>query len=144
MPDDLVSERIKKLEALKEAGIDPWGNRCEVTGPNDEVIELFRDDDEVRVRVAGRLSSVRRMGKSIFADIVDFSGKIQVYLKKNVLGDNAFSQFELADLGDRLGVEGTLFRTRTGEVTVQATSYWFLGKAVRPLPLGKEYVGEDG
>ena len=84
--------------------------------------------------VAGRLTSIRRQGKVTFADLTDLTGKVQIYAKEDKLGGEAYGLFDLLDLGDIIGVEGTVFRTRRGEVTVEADSFKLLSKALRPLP----------
>ena len=92
------------------------------------------------VRVAGRVVAWRAHGKSAFAHLADQSGRIQLYFKKDVLGDEVFALLELFDIGDIIGVDGPLFRTRTGEVTVRVESVEMLAKSLRPLPFGKEEV----
>ncbi|UCC25388.1 MAG: lysine--tRNA ligase, partial [Gemmatimonadales bacterium] len=96
-----------------------------------------------RVRVGGRIVAWRGHGKSAFAHLEDARGRIQLYFRKNVLGDEAFAELDLLDLGDWIGVEGPLFRTRTGEVTVQVDSWELLSKSLRPLPMGKVEVDPD-
>jgi lysyl-tRNA synthetase class 2 len=90
--------------------------------------------------VAGRIVGFREMGKSSFAHIADRSGRIQLYFRINDLGEEGYKRLSLLDLGDWIGVEGALFRTRTGEVTLRVASYELLAKTVRPLPLGKEEI----
>ena len=140
--------RREKLDQLKENGIDPFGYRFDRTHGAVGAAAVFEAaeaegalDDEGHgptVRVGGRLKSFRGHGKSAFGHVEDGSGTIQVYFRKDVLGDGPFETLlNLVDLGDWLGVEGHLFRTRTGEVTVRATSWELLAKSLRPLPLGK-------
>jgi lysyl-tRNA synthetase class 2 len=90
--------------------------------------------EEKAVAIAGRLMTVREMGKSIFADLRDGTDRFQIYVQKNVLGDTAFDAFRLLDLGDQIGVEGPLFTTRTGEKTLKVQRWTMLAKALRPLP----------
>ncbi|HKJ03601.1 MAG TPA: amino acid--tRNA ligase-related protein, partial [Longimicrobiales bacterium] len=92
---------------------------------------------EETVRIGGRLVAWRSHGKSAFAHLEDASGRIQLYFKKDVLGDESFADLDLLDLGDWVGVEGPLFRTRTGEVTVSVRVWTLLSKSLRPLPFGK-------
>ncbi|WP_079654680.1 lysine--tRNA ligase [Thermocrinis minervae] len=101
-----------------------------------EVKEFYDKDPQFReVKLAGRLVSLRSMGKAIFGHIQDYSGKIQVYIKKDVLGDEKFSIFEeTVDVGDILGVEGKLFRTKTGELTIEVQDFMLLAKCLHPLP----------
>ncbi len=92
------------------------------------------------MRVAGRIVAWRGHGKTAFAHLADDSGRIQLYFRRDQLGDERFAELELFDIGDIIGVEGPLFRTRTGEVTVRAVSFELLAKSLRPLPFGKEEV----
>src|SRR5207244_1441798 len=94
------------------------------------------------LRVAGRLVSMRVMGRAAFAHIQDGSGRIQVYVRRDDIGDQAYDDFKDLDLGDILGIEGTIFRTKTGEISVHVKQYTLLAKAIRLLPIGKEREGE--
>ncbi len=136
--NDLVKARLEKRAKLLELGIDPYGNRFEVS----ETIAAVRNDPtaERDVRIAGRLMSHRDMGKSLFADIKDSSGRIQIYVQKKVLTDELFDRFKhFIDLGDIVGITGKLFTTHAGELTVRVESYTLLSKALQPLP--KEWFG---
>ena len=136
--NDLVKARLEKRAKLLELGIDPYGNRFEVP----ETIAVVRKDPttERDVRIAGRLMSHRDMGKSLFADIKDSSGRIQIYVQKKVLTDELFDRFKhFIDLGDIVGITGKLFTTHAGELTVRVESYTLLSKALQPLP--KEWFG---
>ena len=136
--NDLVKARLEKRAKLLELGIDPYGNRFEVP----ETIAVVRKDPttERDVRIAGRLMSHRDMGKSLFADIKDSSGRIQIYVQKKVLADEQFDRFKhFIDLGDIVGITGKLFTTHAGELTVRVESYTLLSKAIQPLP--KEWFG---
>src|SRR5205085_657817 len=95
-------------------------------------------DEGPRVCVAGRLVAWRGHGKTVFAHLADDSGRIQLYFRKDQLGDEVFSVVELLDIGDLIGVAGPVFKTRTGEVTVRVDSVEMLAKSLRPLPFGKE------
>ena len=154
MDDDLNQvrqARIEKLRELRERGIEPYAYRFDRTHDAREGRELFEAaedaeelDEEGRgdvVRSAGRLVSWRSHGKSAFADLEDASGRIQLYFRQDVLGEESFQDLELLDLGDWIGVEGPLFRTRMGEVTIRVTGWELLSKSLRPLPMGK--VEED-
>ncbi|MFI5214147.1 MAG: lysine--tRNA ligase [Gemmatimonadales bacterium] len=137
--------RREKLEALKALGVAPFAYRFDRTHTAAQAHALFKDGAEgPSVAVAGRLVSLRDHGKSYFAHLEDASGKIQLYLKKDVIGEEAFELVRLLDLGDHVGVRGTIMKTRTGEITVQAREIQLLTKALRPLPLGKVTVKEDG
>ncbi len=128
-------DRIEKLEKLREAGIDPFGCKFEGAQGLAAVADGYSDDKEGSdARVAGRIMTMRPHGKTAFLDIRDWSGKIQVYIKKDKIGDEKFDIFKLLDLGDIIGVDGKLFKTRTGEVTVFADDFKVLSKAISPPP----------
>jgi lysyl-tRNA synthetase class 2 len=142
MSDELnhvMRARREKLESLAQLGVAPFAYSFARTHGCGEAVPLLVGDAEPgpTVRVAGRLVAVRGHGKTIFAHVADDTGRIQLYFKKDLLGD-AFATVELFDLGDIVGVEGHLFRTRTGEVTVHVTEATMLAKSLRPLPFGKE------
>lgn len=137
--DELKAQRRAKLEKLKEAGVNPYPTRFEITHSAQEVLSQYKDlaaeavgaED---VSVAGRLMTRRDMGKAAFAHLQDRTGRLQFYIRKDDLGD-AFKAFtDLADLGDILGVTGAAFRTKTGEITLRVKSWRLLSKALRPPP----------
>ncbi|MGD8319937.1 MAG: lysine--tRNA ligase [Gemmatimonadota bacterium] len=145
--NQVLRVRREKLDALRERGLEPFAYRFDPTHVSTAAVHAFEEAEagasldenghgEV-VRVGGRLVSWRSHGKSAFAHIEDRAGSIQLYFRKNVLGDVSFEDLDLLDLGDWVGVEGPVFRTRMGEVTVQATSWTLLSKSLRPLPFGK-------
>src|SRR5512142_3282650 len=133
---DQYAVRLKKLQDLRAAGSDPFRASFTPTHFSAEALKLHVDgqDNAVAVKVAGRLVVMRDMGKSQFVKILDQQGPIQLYLKKDVLGDDAYAAFRKLDLGDIIGAEGTLFKTKTGEITVRVQHYVLLAKALRPLP----------
>jgi lysyl-tRNA synthetase, class II len=144
--DRLVRDRLQKIEALREQGIPPYAYGFERTHGAAEAIAAFEEAGEeegTEVRVAGRIVSWRKMGKTTFAHIADASGRIQLFLRRDDLGNEAYGDLKLLDLGDWVGAAGTLFRTRTGEVSVRASTVELLAKTVRPLPYGKEEVDAD-
>jgi lysyl-tRNA synthetase, class II len=141
-----VEDRLTKLEALRRLGVEPYGYRYEVTHRTAAARRLFEEAESTgsaeRVRVAGRLVSVRSHGKTVFADLTDRDGRLQLYFRAGDLGPS-FGVLELLDPGDWIGAEGTLMRTRAGEVTLQVASFELLAKSVRPLPFGKEEVDAE-
>jgi lysyl-tRNA synthetase, class II len=162
---DLVQARMQKLADLREKGSDPFkvesfdrwlrvrGKEHNYTGTQD-VIKAFEDVDadlkespeaprNVKVAIAGRIVSMRQMGKATFAHIEDETGRMQIYFKIDKLGEEAYSLVRLLDLGDFIGIEGYVFRSRTEEITVSAESLQVLSKALRPAPLGKQKDGEQ-
>jgi lysyl-tRNA synthetase class 2 len=136
MTHDQYAVRLKKLQDLCATGGDPFRASFEPTHFSAEALKLYVDGQEntVPVRVAGRLLVMRDMGKSQFVKILDQQGLIQLYLKKDVLGDEAYAAFRKLDLGDIIGAAGTLFKTKTGEITVRVEKYVLVAKALRPLP----------
>jgi len=135
---DRRQQRIAKLESLRQRGIEPYPPRVTRTHTAAKAIAAFEaqpESNDLTVAVAGRLMSVRVMGKSTFAHIADGSGRIQIYVRRDVVGEEAYEFFRRdLDLGDFIGVRGQLFRTRTGEVTVKALSVTLLAKALRDMP----------
>ena len=133
--------RRGKLEKIKELGIDPFGHKFERTGFASEIKEKYKDvehdafenmNDEAVV--AGRIMFIRKMGKASFFTIKDKTGSIQIYISINDIGEEAYTLFKSADLGDIVGVRGKIMKTRTGEVTIKCLEYTHLVKALKPLP----------
>ena len=141
----IVEARLQKLERLRALGVEPFAYRYEPTHRAAEALAALPPGahEGPRVRVAGRIVAWRPHGGATFAHLADRTGRIQVYFRKDMLGD-AYAWTSLLDLGDWVGVEGPLFRTRTGETTVRVESATLLAKSLRPLPLGKEEVRETG
>jgi lysyl-tRNA synthetase class 2 len=133
---DQHAVRLKKLEDMRAAGFDPFRASFAPTHFSAEALKAYVNgqDYAVTVGVAGRLVIIRDMGKSQFAKILDQQGLIQVFVRKDSLGDDAYAAFRKLDIGDIVGVRGTLFKTRAGEITVRADSVILLAKALRPLP----------
>jgi lysyl-tRNA synthetase class 2 len=130
--------RREKLAALRSAGIEPFAYGYERTHTAQQALDAHVPDAKVEVSVAGRIVALRPHGKTAFGHLGDHTGRVQIYLRRDELGDEAFEMVRMLDLGDHVGVEGYMFTTRTGEVTVHATRVVLLAKALRPLPLGKE------
>ncbi len=136
---NFLSARRDKLLALEAAGVTPFAYSYPREHSAADAIELLGESDEgPRVRLAGRIIAWRAHGKTVFAHLGDLSGRIQLYFRKDHLGDEIFAVLDNFDLGDIVGVSGTLFRTRTGETTVRVDSFELLAKSMRPLPFGKE------
>ncbi|GAH23066.1 unnamed protein product, partial [marine sediment metagenome] len=136
---EIISNKWKEIEELKREGIDPFGHSFNRTYKIKDLIEGNKDLQigecgKEKVSVAGRLMALRTHGKAIFADIEDISGRIQIYVKSNKVGEDAFKLFSKIGVGDILGVSGLIFRTRTGEVTVFVEGFSLLCKSVRSLP----------
>ena len=138
----LIKRRYEELEELKEKGIEQFVYSYNVNSDSDDIKENYSEEKR-EVSIAGRLMAIRRMGKASFAHIQDDRGRIQIYLKKDDLGD-IYNAFRLMDIGDIIGVEGFVFKTKTGEISVHATSLKLLTKSLRPLPIPKETTDEQG
>jgi len=125
--------RIKKLKEIEEMGIEPYRERYERTHSLSEAKKLPLGTKGIRV--AGRVFTIRIFGRLVFATILDFSGKMQVALQEKTLGKEKFKFFKkYIDIGDFVGFEGTLFKTKMGEITIDVKSFELLSKAIRPLP----------
>ncbi|MBV8424128.1 MAG: lysine--tRNA ligase, partial [Candidatus Eremiobacteraeota bacterium] len=137
---DLVKARRANLAALRAHGIDPFATlRFEVTAHARDVQVRFAqlqvgESPQEELAVAGRLMSIRSAGKTFFADLVDRSGKVQIYVRKDEVGDNLFDAFAALDRGDIIGVRGVVFRSKMGELTLRVHNFEALGKALQPLP----------
>ena len=131
--NEFVQQRIDKLNALKEIGVEAYGRRF---AKSQDIEALVKDAKEgTKVETAGRITALREHGKSAFLDLKDATGKIQVYVKANTIGPDVFSNiFKRLDIGDILGARGELFKTRTGEITINAQEITVLAKGLRPLP----------
>ncbi len=133
--------RREKLDRLRVRGVDPYPPRFHRTHTAEAASQAFvewekagSEGDAPAVTVAGRMTAMRDMGKASFIDLRDGSGKMQVYLKSNVVGEKAYGMLRDLDLGDFLGVSGRVFRTRAGEISVEAAEYTLLAKSLQPLP----------
>lgn len=134
----LVQVRLEKLQKLRSMGLDPFAvERYPITHTLEAIHEQYEALEGQTVCVAGRIFSIRQMGRATFAHLMDTTGKLQIYLKADELGER-YSLIDLWDLGDYLGVRGFVFRTRTGEITVHVQEFTLLAKAVRPVPFPKE------
>jgi lysyl-tRNA synthetase, class II len=137
----LIRERREKLQELRQRGIDPYGARWDVTAlagdlqrQYGETPKAFFESERVVVSLAGRLMTMRDHGRTTFAHLKDRTGQIQIYLREDRLGPETYGLLHWTDIGDVLGVAGRLFRTRTGELTVDVEQFRILAKAMRPLP----------
>ena len=133
--NELMQVRRNKMQAFIDKGIEPFGRKYDVTHHAQELLDQFETlGEETVVRMAGRLMAVRGHGKASFTVVEDLSGKIQAYFRLDNLGEEKYGEFKLLDIGDIVGVEGTLFKTHRGEITVKVTDFSILAKSLRPLP----------
>ncbi|MDA0987174.1 MAG: lysine--tRNA ligase [Bacteroidetes bacterium] len=142
--NDLMKRRREELDELLKKGINPYPHNFERTDFSADLIKNYDENSpKQNVKIAGRIMSVRKMGKTLFSHIQDSKGRIQIYLKKDEMGDS-FENYHLLDIGDIIGVDGYLFKTKTGEVSIHAQKYILLSKSLRPLPIVKEKIDEAG
>lgn len=133
--DEQHRVRLEKLAALKEAGKDPYTiTSYDVTILNREIRERFEELENTDVAVAGRMMTRRIMGKATFIDVRDGSDRMQVYVRRDDIGDEAYAEFKKWDLGDIVGVKGKVFRTKMGEISIHAEKITLLSKSLLPLP----------
>ena len=139
--NDQLLVRREKLHNLREQGIDPFGKRFERTNATNELLSLYGEfskeeleEKEISVSIAGRIMTKRGKGKAGFAHIQDLHGQVQIYVRKDAVGDEEYELFKTADLGDLVGIEGKVFKTNVGELSVKATGFTLLTKSLRPLP----------
>lgn len=139
MADRLVEQRIENLKELVKLGINPYPYKFEKQDYAAEIQKTFaklKNEEKVKtiVRTAGRLMTIRDMGKAAFANLHDESGKVQLFIRKDFVGDKQYALFKRFDLGDIIGIEGPVFKTKTGEVTIEVKKIELLCKSLRPLP----------
>jgi lysyl-tRNA synthetase class 2 len=137
--DDLVAQRRAKLAALRDEGVEPFPHAyagvqpiAEVKAPHEDLPD--GEETDVRVRVAGRIAARRGQGKAAFVDLVDRTGRIQLHARADVLGQESLDRLVRLDLGDLIGADGTVFRTRRGELSVKVEDWTLLAKSLRPPP----------
>lgn len=141
--NELIKRRYEELDELTKKGFESFAYSFDVNSDSKKIKDTFTADTEMNVKVAGRIMAIRRMGKASFAHIQDHAGRIQVYLKKDEIGD-AYDAFKLMDIGDIIGVEGFVFITKTGEISVHTRELKLLTKSLQPLPIAKEIINEQG
>lgn len=138
--NQVMRARREKLHRLKELGVNPYPYKFERT---DFSINILNEPNKYlgkKVAIAGRLMSIREHGRVTFGHVMDSKGKIQIYVRQDLVGKDRYEIFKLLDIGDIIGVEGEIFTTRTGEITVQVAQFELLSKTLRPLPIVKEKV----
>jgi len=141
--NELIKRRLEELDELKKRNIEPFAYEFTVNNFSKNIKDNYELLQAKDVRIAGRIMAIRRMGKASFAHIKDKDGKIQIYLRKDDVGE-IYEAFRLMDIGDIIGVEGFVFKTKTGEISVHAKSLSLLSKSIRPIPIPKEVLNEDG
>ena len=132
--NELMLQRREKLSQLREDKEKAFAEKYEMTHHAAEVEDNFEELEEKEVKLAGRLMAIRTHGKASFADLMDMSGKVQLYVKQNNIGEDRYEFFQDLDLGDLVGITGTVFKTNRGQVSVRVSSFELLTKSLRPLP----------
>lgn len=139
--NEQMNVRREKLKSYQEQGVDPFGGKFERTHSTEALVEQFDqfskeelEDKTDKVTIAGRMMTKRGKGKAGFAHIQDLSGQLQIYVRKDMIGDDAYDIFKTTDLGDIIGVTGVMFKTNVGELSIKAIKFHLLSKSLRPLP----------
>ena len=140
--NEIIRFRKEKLDTLRERGVNPYPYNYKPTYTSGEVLLNYDVLEEKDVTVAGRIMALRKMGKASFFHIQDMGGRIQVYIKRDEVGEDAYANFKLMDIGDVVGVTGYPFTTKSGEKSIHAKEFTVLAKSIRPLPVVKEKDGE--
>src|SRR5207248_5787282 len=138
--DELLRQRHERLAQIRQLGFEPYGHAFNYTHTIPEILAEYGKktpeelSNPVRVRVAGRIQTIRRMGKAGFLHLVQNGEKLQIYIKKDAVPETSYKLYELLDIGDIIGASGYLFRTKTGELTVHAEELFFLSKIMLAMP----------
>lgn len=130
--NDLIKQRLENLDRIKKAGVCPYGRGFDQSLPIKDLLKDFREGKSCAI--AGRIMAIRAHGKSVFCDIKDRTGKMQFHIGQDTVGEGQFAIFKNFDIGDIIGVQGELFKTRTGEPTIKVLKFILLAKSLRPLP----------
>ncbi len=138
----IINFRKEKLSKLKKLGFEPYPHKYERTHSSMEILNNFDKLENKDVSISGRVMALRKMGKASFIHIMDATGKIQVFIKKDIVGEKNYEAFKLIDIGDFLGIVGLVFKTKTKEISINAQQVTILSKSIRPLPIVKEKEGE--
>ena len=130
----LMQQRREKLAELEKNNIEAYGQKYDFTHYAAEIVERFEELEGEPASLSGRIMSMRTHGKASFADIMDMSGRIQLYVKIDEVGEEAYELFSSLDIGDIIGVSGSVFRTRRGQISINVKEFTLLSKSLRPLP----------
>ncbi len=132
--DELMRIRRQKLDELYEQGINPYGDKFERTHLAQDIIDNFDQLEESETKIAGRIMTMRTHGKASFAHVADASGRIQIYIRVNRVGEEKYELFKKLDIGDIIAIHGRIFRTKRGEISVEVYDFSIMAKSLRPLP----------
>ena len=140
--NQIIDFRKEKLNKLKELGINPYPHNFSPSHKSIEILDGFNNLENKIVCIAGRIMALRKMGKAAFIHVMDDKGRIQIFIKKDNVGENIYDAFKLMDIGDFIGISGVVFKTKVGEISISAEKFDVLSKSIRPLPIVKEKEGE--
>jgi len=138
----IINYRVEKLSKLKEMGFEPYPHKYDRTHSSTEILNNFENLEDKDVSISGRVMALRKMGKASFIHIMDAFGQIQVFIKKDTVGEKVYEAFKLIDIGDFLGISGLVFKTKTQEISINTRQFTILSKSIRPLPIVKEKEGQ--
>ena len=139
----IIDFRLEKLKKITDSGVNPYPYSYSASHKSEDILKDEKLLEGKTVTIAGRLMSLRKMGKASFCHIQDEAGRIQIYVRRDDIGVDAYQNFKLLDIGDFIGVEGYVFKTRMGETSIHANVVTILSKSIRPIPIVKEKEGEE-
>lgn len=142
--NELVKRRLEELNELQERNVLAYEYSFDVDSYSKTIKNDYEKYENKTVAIAGRIMAIRRMGKASFVHIQDNEGRIQAYLRRDDIGEDSYKNFKLMDMGDIVGIKGYVFKTKTGEISVHGSSLTLLSKSIRPIPIAKEQVDEEG
>ena len=132
--NEIQKIRLKKLDELKALGVAPFGKKFPPSHSLQQIKDNFDELENQRVKVAGRIMAIRGHGKAAFFDIQDQTGRLQMYIRKDGVAEETFKLYKLLDIGDIVGIEGDVFKSKKGEISVAVSNLTLLAKSLRPLP----------
>ncbi len=138
----IIDFRKRKLSTLIENGVNPFPYKFKITHKSRNILENFKSLENKSIKIAGRIMALRKMGKASFFQLMDSDGKIQIFIKKDNVGERVYDNFKLLDIGDYIGIKGYVFKTKTEEISINTEEMTILAKSIRPLPIVKEKDGK--
>jgi len=139
----IIDFRLEKLQKIKDSGVNPYPYSYHISHKSEDILKEEKLLDGKAVTIAGRIMSLRKMGKASFCHVQDDAGRIQIYVRRDDIGIEEYQNFKLLDIGDFIGVEGYIFKTKMGETSIHANKVTILSKSIRPIPIVKEKEGEE-
>lgn len=139
----IIDFRVEKLKKITDSGVNPYPYSYIVSHKSKDILKDEKQFEGKTITIAGRIMSLRKMGKASFCHVQDEAGRIQIYVRRDDIGIEAYQNFKLLDIGDFIGVEGYVFKTKMGETSIHANVVTILSKSIRPIPIVKEKEGEE-